>query len=135
MLTQKEARTVERTIQAEPAEVFHAFTSPAALRIWLCDTAQIEPRTGGRIYLAWNNGDYNSGRFTDSGRARDWRSRGKGPETQPRARYAQPRCRSGGTTVTVTQEGAETGRSEDTELFWRQPGEPAIALESGVDLR
>ena len=54
---------LKRTIAAPLAEVYRALTHPTALRDWLADAAQSEPRPGGRLYLWWNDGYYANGRF------------------------------------------------------------------------
>lgn len=51
-------------VQASPQQVFHAFTNATALKEWMCDVATLVPRTGGRIYMAWNSGFYAAGEFT-----------------------------------------------------------------------
>jgi uncharacterized protein YndB with AHSA1/START domain len=53
----------ERLIQAPLVEVYRAFTNSTALREWLCDAAQADPRPNGRLYLWWNSGYSTSGRF------------------------------------------------------------------------
>ena len=57
--------TFERTVRADPKEVFWAFTTSGALRNWFCDSAQVDARKGGLIYLTWNDGYYSSGEFTE----------------------------------------------------------------------
>lgn len=53
-----------QTVNASPALVFRAFTNATALREWVSDTASVDPRPGGRFFLAWNSGYYASGEFT-----------------------------------------------------------------------
>ncbi|HYP21474.1 MAG TPA: SRPBCC domain-containing protein, partial [Chloroflexia bacterium] len=60
--------TYTRTVAAPLSEVYRAFTHPVALRDWLCDVAKVEPRTGGRVYLAWDNDYYTAGRYTELAR-------------------------------------------------------------------
>jgi uncharacterized protein YndB with AHSA1/START domain len=54
----------EKTIYASASEVYRSFTNAMALREWLCDVATVQPRPGGRIYLAWESGYYVSGDYT-----------------------------------------------------------------------
>src|SRR5512135_1268841 len=55
---------LKRTINAPAEEAYRAFTKAMTLREWLCDFAQVEPRKGGRFYVAWNDGEYASGEYT-----------------------------------------------------------------------
>jgi uncharacterized protein YndB with AHSA1/START domain len=54
----------EKTVSSSAAEVYRSFTNAMALREWLCDVATVQPRPGGRIYLAWESGYYVSGDYT-----------------------------------------------------------------------
>lgn len=56
---------VERLVAASPAQVYRAFTHSTGLREWLCDFATTVARQGGRFYVAWNEGYYAAGAFTD----------------------------------------------------------------------
>jgi len=54
----------EQNIKTSPANVYHAFTNATLLRQWICDIATVEPKVGGRIYLAWNAGYYTAGEYS-----------------------------------------------------------------------
>lgn len=54
----------EQFIQATPEAVTHALTNASLMRYWLCDVATVDPRPGGRIYLAWNRGYFTAGEYT-----------------------------------------------------------------------
>jgi len=54
----------KRTINAPPAEVYHALTNPTALRDWLANAVQVEPRPGGRLYFWWSSSVHATGGFT-----------------------------------------------------------------------
>lgn len=56
--------TFEQTIQTTPEQLTRAFINGSALREWLCDIATVDPRPGGRMYLAWNSGYYTAGEYT-----------------------------------------------------------------------
>ncbi len=56
--------TFEQTIQAPIEQVYRAFTNATALREWLCDTATVDARSGGRVYLAWISNYYATGVYT-----------------------------------------------------------------------
>jgi len=51
-------------IKASAEEIYRAFTNATALREWLCDVASTDPLPGGRIYFAWNSGNFAAGNFT-----------------------------------------------------------------------
>src|SRR3954469_12883158 len=61
---QAQAITVERTVAAPTKEVYRAFTNKIALQDWLSNSADIDPRVGGRIYLWWDKGYHSSGIYT-----------------------------------------------------------------------
>src|SRR6476646_11075864 len=65
MVARSETLTFERTMGAEPREVYRAFTTAQGLRDWLCDAAEVDPRKGGRFYVWWDDGDYSAGTITD----------------------------------------------------------------------
>lgn len=48
-------------VDANPDDVFYAFTTAQGWRNWMCDSARFEARPGGSYQLAWNNGWYASG--------------------------------------------------------------------------
>jgi uncharacterized protein YndB with AHSA1/START domain len=54
----------EKMIDAPADLIYRAFTSAAAYREWLCDVSSTNPTQGGWVYLAWNNGYFASGEFT-----------------------------------------------------------------------
>lgn len=54
----------EQVVDAQPAQVYRAFTNSSALREWLCDAALADPRPGGRFYVWWNTDYYASGEYT-----------------------------------------------------------------------
>ena len=56
--------TFEKMVMAPPQYVYHAFTNSTALREWMCDVATTDPKIGGRLYVAWNDGFYAAGHFT-----------------------------------------------------------------------
>jgi uncharacterized protein YndB with AHSA1/START domain len=101
----------KRTVAADPAAVYRAFTNSSALREWFCDTALVEPRAGGRFYFAWNNGHYATGEFTrmDGSRklALTWHGRGEPHSSSVRISIAEKKT---GTGITVTHEGLGGGK-------------------------
>ncbi len=102
----------KRVINAPPDEVYRAFTSSSALREWFCDTATTEPRKAGRLYAAWNRGDYAVGEYTKvtPGRkvAFTWQGRGEPDATLVKVTVSEKK--SGGTAVTVEHAGLGAGK-------------------------
>ena len=137
MLTQTPTLTFTRTVAVAPAEVYRAFTTPSALRDWLCDAAQCDPRPGGRVYFWWNQGYHTSGVITDLARdahlAFGWQGPGEPPGTM-RAAFA---AADGGAAVTVTYEsdGAPDGHAAISRLWEAALENLQSVLEDGVDLR
>jgi uncharacterized protein YndB with AHSA1/START domain len=142
MLTQEATLQFTRTVQAAPAAVFRAFTTPSALRDWLCDAARVDPRSGGPIYLWWNDGYYTGGVFTavvrDAELAFTWR----GPQDPVTGQVHVALTPAGaGTTVTVTHTAPDAGPESATAAAeiarrWEQSLENLQSLlETGVDLR
>lgn len=144
MLTQEETMTFSRTVRAEPVEVFRAFTHRAALRDWLCNAAEVEPRVGGRIYAWWNSGYYTAGVFTqlEPGKSLAFTWRGpKDPSSSEIRVNIEPGAEAGTSVVNVTHSGIGSGPGwEDTASQAAEGWEQALenlqsALETGIDLR
>lgn len=55
----------EQVINAPVDLIYRAFTSAVGLREWLCDVSTTNPTNDGWINLAWNNGYFASGKFTE----------------------------------------------------------------------
>src|SRR5690242_7686350 len=107
MLTQAPPLRFTRTIPASPADVYRAFTAPQALRDWLCDAAQIDPRPGGRVYFWWNNGYYTAGTIADVARDEGLSFTWQGPHEAPGTLRIALAPKEDQTTVTVVYEGGE----------------------------
>jgi uncharacterized protein YndB with AHSA1/START domain len=131
-----------RTVSAPPAEVHRAFTNATALREWLCDSAQADPRKGGRLYLWWNSGYYTSGEYVAvvPGKkiAFTWRGRGEPDATRVQVSLA---AKNGGTVVTLTHGGIGSGKkwtstAKEFQSEWEAGLENLQSvLETGQDLR
>jgi uncharacterized protein YndB with AHSA1/START domain len=48
-------------IRSPPGDVFRALTDPAWIVKWLADTAELDPRTGGRYHIGWKDGPQHVG--------------------------------------------------------------------------
>jgi uncharacterized protein YndB with AHSA1/START domain len=137
MLTQAPTLTFTRTVAATPAEVYRAFTTPTALRDWLCDAAQIDPRLGGRVYCWWNQGYYTAGVITGLTRDEHLAFTWQGPGEPPGAVRAVFAATDGGAVVTVTYDGddAPAGQAPVARIWEAALENLQSILEDGVDLR
>jgi uncharacterized protein YndB with AHSA1/START domain len=144
---QKEVNMVKtlkfrRTVSALPAEVYRAFTNSTALREWLCDAAQADPRKGGRLYLWWNSDYYTSGEYVAVAPCKKiaftWRGRGEPDATRVQVSLAE---KNGGTVVTLTHGGIGSGKkwssaAKEFQSEWEASLENLQSvLETGQDLR
>ncbi len=128
-----------RTVSAPAAEVYRAFIVPAALRDWLCDAADADPRLGGRVYLWWNDGYYSAGVFTELARAERLAFTWQGPGEPPGAVTVEFASQDGTTVVTVRDEpgaGADAVAEAALAGGWEAALENLQSmLETGIDLR
>src|SRR5688572_15986802 len=109
--------TFERKVRADPRDVFWAFTTAGALRNWFCDSAKVDARKGGLIYLTWNDDYYTSGEFTEFvlGESLAYTWRGPGDITPSIVHISLSKDGAAGdenshTTVKVTHSGISTSR-------------------------
>jgi uncharacterized protein YndB with AHSA1/START domain len=134
--------TFKRAVNAPPAEVYRAFTHATALRDWLCNAAQSDPRLNGRLYLWWDDNYFAAGHYTalEPGKKvafswHGWR------EPAPMAVQVTLKEKNGGTLVNVTHSGFGAGpKWKDTvralEHSWPASLENLQSvLETGIDLR
>lgn len=131
-----------RQIQAPAAEVYRALTNPTALRDWLCDAAESDPRPGGRIYLWWDSGFYAAGEYTALEPAKKiaytWNGAREPSPTRVTFKLAE---QDGGTRVVLTHSGIGTGKAwagmiRAVETDWPGSLENLQSLlETGIDLR
>jgi uncharacterized protein YndB with AHSA1/START domain len=55
----------KQSINTSPAEAYRAFTSPTALTEWLCNQASVKSKVGNTLYLAWQNGYFMCGEYSE----------------------------------------------------------------------
>jgi uncharacterized protein YndB with AHSA1/START domain len=139
-----EAKSYEFTqlIQAMPDQVFFAFTNATMLKEWMCDTATLSPKVGGRLYLAWNSGFYASRELTvfepDRLLALTWFGRN---EPAPTTVEVLIHPQGNRTEVKISHLGLGTGEAWEGMVKEVQDGwgtsleNLASVLESGPDLR
>ncbi|HEX8596931.1 MAG TPA: SRPBCC domain-containing protein [Chloroflexia bacterium] len=138
---QDQGVTFTRTVQAPASEVYRAFTHPAALRDWLCEAAEVEPRSGGRFYLGWDNGYYTAGKYTEATRGERVGFTWRGPRDPGQSQVLVTLAPEGeGTTVTVTHTGTGVDDAWTESVQGIRGWETALEnlqsiLERGIDLR
>jgi uncharacterized protein YndB with AHSA1/START domain len=132
----------EKTIAAPVAHVYRAFTNATALREWMCDVATVDPKPGGRIYLAWVGDFYASGAYEevvkDEKIAFTWHGRGEPHPTRVEVLLAP---RQAGVSVTLVHSGlGEAAPWDQIAQAFRSNWESSLenlasVLEKGPDLR
>lgn len=132
----------EQTVKTPVSRVYQAFTNATYLREWLCDVSTVNPKPGGRIYMAWNNGYYSCGEYTaleeDQSIAFTWHGRGEPGQTEVKIDLTNL---NGSTLVTLLHGGIGTGEAwentrQEIQDGWQTSLENlASVLETGEDLR
>jgi len=140
---QAQAIRVERTVAAPPKEVYRAFTNKIALQDWLSNSADIDPRVGGRIYLWWDKGYHSSGVYTalERGKTVAFTWRGPNDPGTTEVRVDLEPLGDDSTRITLTHSGLGPGKEWKEATFQDSKGwESALenlqsVLETGTDLR
>jgi uncharacterized protein YndB with AHSA1/START domain len=142
MSARSQTLTFETLVRVKPALVYRAFTNSTSLREWFCDVATVDPKPGGRMYVAWSDGYYASGEYIETRPGKrvsfSWQGRG-----DPRPSRVTVRL--------VKKDGGTLVRIEHSRLGTNQRWEPVVAeikkgwgyaldnlpsiLETGEDLR
>jgi len=142
MASKTQSLKFKRTVNAPPAEVYRMFTNSTALREWLCDAAQADPRKGGRVHFWWNVGYYTTGEYAafvpDKKVAFTWRGQGDPDVTSVQVSLA---TKDGNTRVTLTHADVGAGKAwaatvQGFQHEWTKNLENLQSvLETGHDLR
>lgn len=132
----------KRAIKAPASEVYRAFLSALALREWMSDTAQVEPRKGGRLYLAWNSGYFMHGYYTllkpNQTVVFTWHGREEPAQTTVRVSLRES---NGKTALRLSHSRVGTGKVWRKAVAEFQNGWLVLlenlqsVLETGIDLR
>lgn len=132
----------EQQINAPKVQVYQAFTNATALRGWCCDIATVDPKPGGRLYMAWNSGFFTAGEYVDLKEAESiaftWRGKG-----EPAATHVQVTLKEseGLTQLKLSHSGfSDEPEWDDPKLEiekgWKNGLKNlASVLETGEDLR
>ena len=134
--------TFEQKINVEPALVYRSFTRATDLREFMCNVATVDPKIGGRIYLAWEAGYFFMGHFThlEENKSLSFTWLGKG-DPGPTKVDIRLEVDGQGTVVSLTHSGLEEGevwQKAECEFSkgWTQVLENLTSvLETGEDLR
>jgi uncharacterized protein YndB with AHSA1/START domain len=130
----------ERTVAASADKVFTCFTNAQALREWWCDAAMIQSREGGIVHVAWNNGHFLSGHFTElvPGKKVAFKIRAESDSDRSHVSVSLA-GKNGSTVVTLVDEsdGADWVKSiKEIEAGWIEALDNLVStLETGIDLR
>ncbi len=132
----------EQSVLAPIEQVFKAFSNGTVLREWFCDYATTDPRPGGRIYLAWNEGYYMAGHFKEIEApfrmVFSWYGKGEPGVTEVGIELS---AADGKVLVQLEQRGLGAGpewdamRSEVNKGWGESLQNLASTLETGEDLR
>jgi uncharacterized protein YndB with AHSA1/START domain len=142
MANKNHTLSFDQIVKAEPALAYQAFTNATTLREFLCDVASVDPKLGGRIYLAWNNGYYSAGCLTrleeNQAVGFTWMGRDDPGPTQVDINL---QSHEAGTMVQLVHSGLGSGETWDNparefQKGWEQGLENLVSLlETGEDLR
>ncbi len=131
------------TISAPASQVYRAFTNATALREWLCTNASVDPKPGGRYFVAWDNGYYACGEFTKVSQDREvhfiWNGRDDPEPTRVHVNITS--LDNGSTTLSLEHNGLdstpqwEKARGEISHGWDLGIKNLISVLEKGPDLR
>jgi hypothetical protein len=133
-----QAVQISRMMDTNPALAHRMFLTDVAFREWLSDSAYVQPRDGGRVFLSWNSGfavigTYES-REKDQPVVFTWQVVGEADVSRITAAFDAV---DGGTRVTVTHDGPSAGPDgRDPQQGWEKALDVLQAVtERGEDIR
>jgi uncharacterized protein YndB with AHSA1/START domain len=134
--------TFKKTIAVSPAEAFRMFTHATAWRDWFSNTAQVDARAGGLIFLGWSSGHSVGAQIKTFEPGKKlvlvWAAQGESQPTQVTVTF---KARGSGTVVTVSHAGLGLGSKwaaarQDVQHAWPDGLENLKSVaETGIDLR
>ena len=131
---------LDRTIAASTDQIYRAFTNSQSLHEWWCDTAMVQPREGGLIHVAWSNGHFLTGHYTElqAGKKVSFKVRSESDTDRSHVTITLT-GKNGTSSLTLVDEsdGADWIKSvKEIEAGWVEALDNLTStLESGVDLR
>ena len=138
MLTHAPTLTFTRTVTASAPDVYRAFLARQALRDWLCDGAQVDPRLGGHVYFWWESGYYTAGIITDVAPDARLAFTWQGPGEPPATVQVELAPQGTQTTMRVTYDAGAVDHMVEARIgrLWEAALENLQSLlETAVDLR
>lgn len=142
MLTDSPVLRYELKIQVPARQVYQAFTNSTWLREWFCEIATVNPKPGGHLFMAWNNGFFAAGSYTelvpDQLVAFTWQGRGEPAPTWIKVAISP---QNGASRVIIEHGGIGSGEAwtdivEEFRKGWDTSLENLVSvLETGKDLR
>jgi hypothetical protein len=133
-----QAVEVSRMLNATPAVAHRLFLTDVGFREWLSDSAYVQPRAGGRVFLSWNSGfavigTYES-RDKDQPVVFTWQVVGEPDVSRITASFEVV---DGGTRVTITHDGPSAGPDgRDPQPGWEKALDVLQSVaEQGDDIR
>ena len=142
MKTPSRSLSYEQIINAASEPIYQAFSNATLLREFMCQIATVNPKVGGRIYLAWDNDYYAAGVFTKLEENRSigftWQGPGEPGQTQVEINLVPG---GNSTRIEITHSGLGEGEAWDSaakawEKGWTDCLENlASTMETGEDLR
>jgi uncharacterized protein YndB with AHSA1/START domain len=142
MAARSQALSFQKFVKVKPALIYRAFTNSTSLREWFCDVATVDPKPGGRMYVAWSDGYYASGEYLETKPDKrvsfSWNGRGDPRASRVTVRLAK---RDGGTLVSIEHSRLGVNQVwapvvEEIKKGWTYALEnlPSV-METGEDLR
>src|SRR5688572_6483852 len=133
-----QAVEVSRMLNATPAVTHKLFLTDVGFREWFCDSAYVQPRDGGRIFLSWNSGFAMIGTYEN--REKDqpvvftWQVVGEPDVSRITAAFE---AIDGGTRVTIAHDGPSAGPDgRDPQQGWEKALDVLQSVaEQGDDIR
>ena len=142
MAARSQTLTFQKFVKVKPALVYRAFSNSTSLREWFCDVATVDPKPGGRMYVAWSDGYYASGEYLETRPDKrvsfSWNGRGDPRASRVTVRLAK---KEGGTLVTIEHSRLGVNQLwapvvEEIKKGWTYALDnlPSV-METGEDLR
>jgi uncharacterized protein YndB with AHSA1/START domain len=142
MSPNNQSLSFDQKINCAPSLVYQAFTNATTLREFMCEVATVDPKPGGRFYMAWDSGFYTAGSYTQLEEnklvAFTWNGRDDPAASQVEIRLEEAES---GTHVHLVHSGIGEGEAWDKSAAefskgWKLGLENlASLLQTGEDLR
>src|SRR5688572_13759262 len=138
MVQELQAVQISRAIKGSAKSAYQMFAKDLAFREWLADSAYVQDRDGGRVFLSWNSGYAVIGthetRKEGEQVAFTWQVVGEPEVSRVQVDFAQEGDK---TRITLSHDGAAVGpNGRDAQAGWEAAFDVLEAvLERGDDIR